>query len=57
MSRVLLTGGAGYFGSHRGKALAGAGFKLIAFDSSATCRAYRARASMLKAVESEGKLG
>ena len=33
MARVLITGGAGYVGSHRAKALAAAGHKCIVFDN------------------------
>ncbi len=36
MTRVLVTGGAGYVGSHTAKALAGAGFEPVVFDNLST---------------------
>ena len=36
MSRILVTGGAGYIGSHCCKALAAAGFEPVVFDNLAT---------------------
>ncbi|MCU0909647.1 MAG: NAD-dependent epimerase/dehydratase family protein, partial [Rhodobacteraceae bacterium] len=36
MDRVLVTGGAGYIGSHACKALARAGFLPVAFDNLST---------------------